>query len=240
MKAGPRVSVIIPVYNRSRSARRAVASVFAQTFKDFEVIVVDDGSTDDIAGALADWRTKLRLIRLKRNQGPASARNAGLAAARGELAAFLDSDDVWHRPKLERQLIHFRNPAVVCAHSDVNLVDESGRLLHRKLRTDMRPYNKGSVPWRGHETVVISTAVVRRRAAMTVGFDPGFVAAYAEDADFFVRLQLACGRGSLRFDARPLIDLEWSRLTKEGSSREIERRLDLLHWHMKNERGVYG
>jgi glycosyltransferase involved in cell wall biosynthesis len=101
----PYVSVIIPTYNRAATIERAVRSVLAQTFADFELLVVDDGSTDD-TGALVEGLgdPRVRLMRLPVNSGPAVARNAGINAARGTLIAFLDSDDIWLPHKLERQV----------------------------------------------------------------------------------------------------------------------------------------
>ncbi len=104
-KSSPVVSAIIPVYNRSRSARRAIQSVLAQTCQVYELIVVDDGSTDDLAGSLSDiGDTRLRIITHDNNKGAAAARNTGVAEASGQYVAFLDSDDLWLPGKLELQL----------------------------------------------------------------------------------------------------------------------------------------
>lgn len=103
--AQPSISIILPTRDRARLLRRAIASVQAQTWRDFELIVVDDASTDDTAavlGALADPR--LRVIRHEVGRGAAVARNAGIAAARGEYVAFMDDDDYWLVQKLEEQL----------------------------------------------------------------------------------------------------------------------------------------
>ena len=90
-----RVSIIIPLYNKAPYVRRALDSIAAQTFADFEAIVVDDGSTDDGAAIVADYAdARFRLIR-QANAGPGAARNAGLAQTRGEFIAFLDADDEW-------------------------------------------------------------------------------------------------------------------------------------------------
>ena len=90
-----KVSIIIPLYNKAPYVRRALDSIAAQTFPDFEVIVVDDGSTDYGAAIVADYPdARVRLIR-QANAGPGAARNAALAQARGELIAFLDADDEW-------------------------------------------------------------------------------------------------------------------------------------------------
>ena len=99
----PFISVVIPVFNRANCVGNSVESVLAQTFKNFEVIVVDDGSTDNTAEVLACFGNRIRLIR-QENRGVATARNAGIRAAQGNWIAFLDSDDQWRFNKLERQV----------------------------------------------------------------------------------------------------------------------------------------
>ncbi|MCP3103073.1 glycosyltransferase family 2 protein [Myxococcus sp. K15C18031901] len=90
----PFFSVVIPTYNRARLLERTLASVFAQEEKDYEVLVVDDGSTDDTLEMLARMGDRVRVLR-QRNAGPGAARNLGIEAARGEYVVFLDSDDLW-------------------------------------------------------------------------------------------------------------------------------------------------
>lgn len=97
-----RISVVIPTYNSSPLVVEAVASVLAQTFPAYEVIVVDDGSTDDTAERMAGFSDRVRYIR-KENGGVSTARNRGMAEATGDGIAFLDADDVWHPKKLELQ-----------------------------------------------------------------------------------------------------------------------------------------
>jgi glycosyltransferase involved in cell wall biosynthesis len=95
----------MPAFNRAAIVRRAVASVVAQTVADWELIIVDDASSDDLRGALAAIADpRLRVIHHECNQGAAAARNTGIAAARASLIAFIDSDDEWLPPKLARQL----------------------------------------------------------------------------------------------------------------------------------------
>jgi glycosyltransferase involved in cell wall biosynthesis len=101
----PAVSVIIPTYNRSHVLGRAVRSVLSQTYQDFELIVVDDGSSDatvEVVSGFADPR--IRCLRHEKNRGAAAARNSGIKAARGEYIAFLDSDDEWLPEKLQKQV----------------------------------------------------------------------------------------------------------------------------------------
>lgn len=99
----PLVSVIIPAFNASRTIARAIRSVFDQTYRNWEIIVVDDGSPDDIATPIEQFGSAVRLIR-QSNCGAGSARNTGVQAGRGDLLAFLDADDYWHPEKLRHQV----------------------------------------------------------------------------------------------------------------------------------------
>ncbi|MFP5307677.1 MAG: glycosyltransferase family 2 protein [Gammaproteobacteria bacterium] len=102
--SSPAISVVLPTYNRAALLERAIGSVLGQTFRDFELLVVDDASTDATPALLASISDpRLRVLRLPQNRGAAGARNAGLRAARGEWVAFQDSDDEWLPTKLEQQ-----------------------------------------------------------------------------------------------------------------------------------------
>src|SRR5664280_78606 len=99
----PKVSVIIPTYNRAAKVRDGIESVLAQTVNDLEVIVVDDGSSDGTGNILGEtFGDRIRYY-AQANQGASVARNKGIAEARGEWIAFLDSDDLWEKEKLEWQ-----------------------------------------------------------------------------------------------------------------------------------------
>lgn len=105
----PTVSVVLPTYNRARTLPRAIRSVLQQSFRDLELLVIDDGSsdsTDAVVASLSDPR--LRFIRRERNGGVAAARNTGVALARGEFIAFVDSDDEWLLDKLDKQVAVLR------------------------------------------------------------------------------------------------------------------------------------
>ncbi|QFU83056.1 glycosyltransferase family 2 protein [Natronorubrum aibiense] len=128
-----RVSVIIPTYNRATTLPRAIDSVLAQTVDDLEVVVVDDGSTDETSSVLASYDDpRIRPVVHATNQGANVARNTGLEHASGEYVAFLDSDDEWHPAKLERQLdcLENRSSEWVGAYCDsaFELSGTSGRL----------------------------------------------------------------------------------------------------------------
>lgn len=114
------VSVIIPAYNRSLMLREAVDSVLNQDYPDFEIIVVDDGSADDTPEMLASYGDKITVIR-QPNRGVSAARNRGIAAAKGELIAFLDSDDLWLPGKLTKQaeFFHAHPEALICQTEEI-------------------------------------------------------------------------------------------------------------------------
>lgn len=101
----PSVSVIIPTYNREHTIGLAIRSVLEQTFQDFEIIVVDDNSTDGTRGIIEGFRDpRIRYLRHEQNRGAAGARNTGISGARGDYLAFLDSDDEWLPHKLDEQI----------------------------------------------------------------------------------------------------------------------------------------
>ncbi|MBW3197571.1 glycosyltransferase family 2 protein [Marinobacter nauticus] len=128
----PRVSVVMPAYNASAFIAETIQSVLGQSVEDWELIVVDDCSTDstrEVVTALSNEDSRIRLIALDKNfGGPAGPRNVGVKAARAELVAFLDSDDIWHPEKLRLQLevINNTEAAFVCT-AMTDFVDE-GRL----------------------------------------------------------------------------------------------------------------
>ena len=105
------VSVIIPTYNRERVVRRAIDSALAQTYRNLEVIVVDDGSTDGTSEVLGNYGERIRVIR-QTNAGPSAARNRRATEAAGEVLAFLDSDERWLPAKIERQMEVLRRGGV--------------------------------------------------------------------------------------------------------------------------------
>ncbi len=132
-KPAPLVSVIIPTFNRSACLGRAIDSVLSQTFTDLELIVVDDGSTDDTADLLKAYADRLLYI-YQQNRGVSAARNTGIRSARGEYIALLDSDDAWRPRKLERQAAFFQaHPqAVLCQTEEIWI--RNGKRVNPKKR----------------------------------------------------------------------------------------------------------
>lgn len=109
MNSNPEVSVIIPTYNRAASIGDSVTSVLNQTFQDFEIIIVNDGSTDETEKSVSEFSdTRIKLISHESNKGAAAARNTGIIASQGNLIAFLDSDDRWLPEKLQIQIDYLK------------------------------------------------------------------------------------------------------------------------------------
>jgi glycosyltransferase involved in cell wall biosynthesis len=124
-----KVSVIVPVHNGAATVGRALESIFAQTFSDCEIIVVDDGSTDASASVLAGYGDRILVVRL-RNGGASVARNAGVRASSGEYLAFLDDDDEWMAQKLERSVpILDHDPDCALVYTLALKVDLQGRSI---------------------------------------------------------------------------------------------------------------
>ncbi|MBM3815266.1 MAG: glycosyltransferase [Acidimicrobiia bacterium] len=124
----PRVSVVVPVYNGAQFLEESLASIFAQTFTDYEIICVDDGSTDASWNLLEAYRGRLKLVR-QSNRGQAASRNAGAMQAIGEFLAFLDQDDRWYPHKLARQVEALdADPDAVLAYSNSDRMDQEGCL----------------------------------------------------------------------------------------------------------------
>lgn len=197
----PRVSIIIPTYNRSQLLAAAMRSATAQTFTSYEIIVVDDGSQEDIAAVVQVVAGAAgRCIRVPHG-GPAAARNAGVQAARGELLAFLDSDDLWHPEHLAATVAVLQaRPEVGLVYHDAVEVDEDERELPRQRR---RPYAAGRVTQDllVYDFIFTPTVVCRRESFCAAGgFDTAMVP--SEDYDLWLRMSLLC---QFAFVDRPLM-----------------------------------
>lgn len=128
-KAEDLVSIITPCHNSSGFISQAIDSVLAQTYENWEMLIVDDGSTDSTVHIVEDYLKKdsrIRLIRLGKNCGPAVARNRAIEEARGRYIAFLDSDDIWLPEKLEKQTAFMRENDIDLCYSSYYIIDENG------------------------------------------------------------------------------------------------------------------
>lgn len=104
-----KISVIIPTYNRAKLINRSLSSVLNQTYNNIEIIIIDDGSTDNTKKIIKKFKdNRIKYIKLKKNKGPGYARNIGIKKSKGEFIAFQDSDDIYHKDKLEKQIINLK------------------------------------------------------------------------------------------------------------------------------------
>jgi glycosyltransferase involved in cell wall biosynthesis len=183
----PSVSVVIPVFNGAPFVAKAVASVRAQTVKDVEILVVDDGSTDGTQAVLAELQRTMGITWFQQEHGgPARSRNRGIEASRGEFVALLDCDDVWLPEKLEAQLAILRSsPDVGVVHTDYEVVDQDGLVLERiAARSSSEPLARAFV---GGHAALPSTLLIRRSMLEKVGsLNPELYG--SEDPDLTIRL----------------------------------------------------
>ncbi len=185
----PAVSIVLPTYNREALIEGAVRSVLAQTWRDFELIVVDDASTDDtvaVVEAIPDDR--IRLVRLEQNSRQSAARNQGVAAARSDLIAFQDSDDEWLPTKLERQMAALANasPQVGAVYTAFERI--AGDQVTYIPAQDIRPREGDILPSLLFGNLVSTqTLLVRRELLERIGgFDEDMIR--DEDWDLVIRL----------------------------------------------------
>ena len=161
------VSVLIPTYNREKQIQDALESVFLQTYTDYEVVVVDDGSTDNTEEALKPWLDKIRYVK-KENGGPASARNVGLQHIQTEFVAFLDSDDRWEPTFLQVVMTEAQTNKAIGFVTTAHILEPEGekrpRIPETKLEGDL-------FPRLFQRNFVTTSAVLARRACFEkVGF----------------------------------------------------------------------
>jgi glycosyltransferase involved in cell wall biosynthesis len=171
------VSVIIPVHNGAAFLGDAVSSALRQGKVHLEIIVVDDGSTDETADAASTWGNQIRYVR-QPQAGPAAARNHGVALSRGEVLAFLDADDVWTADKLSRQL------ARLGSAPPVDVVVDCTQPVREVVRDDGRKALEPCAPTWG--ALLLGSALMRRATFDAVGgFDEALFC--GEDVDWFLR-----------------------------------------------------
>ncbi len=191
----PEISVVIPTYNRAQYVTRAVDSVLAQTLAATEIIVVDDGSTDDTESRLRAYGDRLHYLR-QENAGVSAARNAGIAAARGEWIAFLDSDDEWRPQKLAVQAECISaHPEIVAHVTNATIVGANGEEIdyfvarQHAAVLDRQPVLARPLPYVMEWLFFAQTLMVRRAVLGRTGlFDPTM--RVFEDGDLMRRLAL--------------------------------------------------
>ena len=202
----PLVSVVVPTYNRAMVVGETIENIFQQTYPNIELIIVDDGSTDDTIDVLKSYGNQIRWA-VQKNAGPAAARNRGIAMAKGDIVAFQDSDDAWHPTKLARQvsLMQRAGQSVVCCLCN-SIVQLPGVEVRSFENAPVAPSLDEGV-WL-NVTEVLATRFILLNQAIAIrrdvlnrlgGFDESF--RLMEDADLALRLSM---EGPWAFIREPL------------------------------------
>jgi len=218
----PKVSVIVPTYNRADRLERALNSIVSQTYQDFELIVVDDGSTDKTYQLMKSF-PKAQYFYIKKNSGVSKARNVGLAFAKGELICFLDSDDLWKEKKIQIQSLWLENnkDSQICYTDEIwvrNGVRVNPMNRHRKYSGDIFRHCLGLC------IVSPSSVMIRAKLFDEIGnFDESLPA--CEDYDLWLRI---ASKYAFHFIEEPLI------IKYGGHSDQLSRK----YWGMDRFRVV--
>nr|WP_315155904.1 glycosyltransferase family A protein [uncultured Flavobacterium sp.] len=187
----PIVSVIIPTYKRTDYLKLTLRSILNQTFKDFEIIVVDDGTPNDDNFFLCQTFEKVKYIKIENSGGPAKPRNVGIHEAKGKYIAFVDDDDLWLPSKLEKQVaVLENNPDFGLVHCCCQVIDEIGieknEIIGRPGSLDVK---HGDVSMRmiGNWTLMMPTPLLRKEVVDKVGFFNEIIPPALEDIEYWTR-----------------------------------------------------
>lgn len=190
----PRVTAAITTYNRAGYVAEAVASVLAQTYTDYEVLIIDDGSTDNTEQVLTPYEGRIRLHR-QENQGRAAARNTAIQLASGEYIAFLDSDDLWLPDKLAREVEVLDASTAGMVHGHVEMIGDGGEPLPKETSAHRAAFDQAhqhGASYEGYaiDCVCLTSAAMFRSSTLKRlgGYDTSFEA--LEDLDLYLRLLL--------------------------------------------------
>ena len=231
----PRVSVIIPTFNCASYVGKAVNSVLAQTYRDYEVIVIDDGSSDNTADVLGGYGDKIRYV-YQTNRGVSAARNHGLGLATGEFIAYLDADDMWYEQKLDRQTA-FLDAHADCGfvHSEVSVIDEHDQIIHMQFNADTRrPVPQGDCRYDLLQRSHIQTlTVLERRSCIDKigGFDERLPV--AQDYMHWIRIVLE--GWVVGYIAEPLGKYRWRNGSLMGNPKRLLEDYEAIYSRLLKE-----
>jgi len=187
----PLVSIIIPTFNSARFLKATLDSVAAQTFRDFDVVVVDNHSTDGTKEIATAYRAHFAVQFIEEKSTQAEAKNIGLRHARGDLISFLDSDDLWDPEFLSEQVRFLGvHPEYAMSHTYVEVIDEQGRVSHVRHEGRLPPSGDCYEALFAHCWITLSSVVMRRslidRDGLTFPDKPRMRAGAGEDWRFFL------------------------------------------------------
>ncbi|MBX3237319.1 MAG: glycosyltransferase [Nitrospiraceae bacterium] len=234
----PRVSVIIPTFNCERYLEQTVQSVLAQTYADYEVIVVDDGSTDGTHSLMAQYGRVVRYFR-QANQGASAARNLAMHQAKGEFIAYLDADDLWMPDKLAMQVAYMdAHPRCGLLHTEVSVIDEQNRVLHARFNQETgRAVPEGAcirdLLIRSH--IQTLTVMERRRVFDAAGeFDRRLPVAQ----DYLHWISVALLGWEIGYIPEPLGQYRWRQGSLMGNSKRLLEDIAMINHILLVERDI--
>lgn len=185
MLENPKVSIITPAYNAEQFLVYTVESVLRQTYQNWELFILDDGSTDDTfssAKALAACDSRIHAVKNEENMGVAATRNRGIEMAKGDYIAFLDSDDVWREDKLERQIALLQSTGAAIAYNSYSFIDKENNVIGKPY---IVPVTTSFQKMLSENVIGLSTAIVERDLLKRYRFNSAY---YHEDYVFWMDL----------------------------------------------------
>lgn len=154
----PLVSIIMPAHNAEKYIRQSIQSVINQSYQNWELIITDDASTDQTLEAIESFNEdRIHILKLTQNVGAAIARNTSIERAKGDFMAFLDSDDLWHKDKLAKQIAFMQNNKISFSSTEYGNIDENGQLLNITQNHDQLDYDGILKYCPGNSTVIYNT-----------------------------------------------------------------------------------
>ena len=182
-----KVSVIIPAYNSAKFIREAIESVYSQTYKNLEIIIIDDGSTDDTKKIAQNYNERIKYF-YQKNMGPASARNSGIKKSTGDYIAFLDADDIWEKTKIEKQLsILKKYPKYKFVYCDANFVNSNKITIPNYPRRVEILKGDILLPFINTYFLLLPTIILDSKCISKIGYFNNNLKV-GEDFDFILRL----------------------------------------------------
>jgi len=234
----PKVSVIIPTYNYGRFLSSAIESVMKQTYRDYEIIVIDDGSTDDTKEVMEKYCGTIRYI-YQSNKGVSTARNKGIGIAKGQYIAFLDADDYWLPEKLDKSIKFLENNNFDWICTSRFKITENGECPERKIAARSGIYEPKSFKLSNLEIAlfnpeysiaITSTVLIRRTCFNKAGlFDTSF--RIGEDIDLWLRLKEAGFNGGYLDDALTVGRGHITSLTRNGFADNLNESIKVARKH---------
>lgn len=221
-RSTPTVSVIIPTYNRAALIGKAISSVLVQTYKDFELIVVDDGSSDETVDVITSFRDERIVFLRQENRGRSAARNRAIAVSRGRYVAFLDSDDEYLDHKLEQQVAYMdAHPAIGMVYTSAHCIDEQGQLLRHSYVASVAGNIYKEIAFFQPVTITLPTVMVRREVLSEVGLFDEAMERF-EDTDLWRRIAKKFQVGVIRQPTCNLRTHSGNVLTSQNAGKIVE------------------